>query len=463
MSGIFISHTHTDQPIADALRKLVEDLFEKRVTVNYSSRKELEGGISPGEDWFRWIVNQVREADQALILLTPASIQKPWVVWEAGAVAGASFAQSPDDVRVLPLVFGLKGNEVPTPFARTQLISGTEDADLQKLVDVLFKRFATGFTPVQMKTFGARQDAAIRTYLGQIAAILMRLPMVVTEASIQEWLGRLEALGGERRFSEAEVLENWMDVAFGRDAGDKQRPLDVRIHRRLGELYARGGRAADAARQFELARQLAPRDIFLLRRLGKAWLDNGDLKNAGLVLADIEDLDKTAFVRNSESAALKARWHRENNDLLGARDVLESAYKSNPTYYLGDLLGQALVGLGQIAKAKEIYAQVSRTLRDLGEANVWTAATALSAAIVTEDAAGEKEAIENLRRLQPSRGELDSIERGARQLLTGLSRSSELLGELRGMEWRGTSERPHRAGPLGRPYGVVRDGGQVEK
>lgn len=435
MSGVFISHTHSDQAIADALSKLVDDLFEKRVTVNYSSKKELEGGISPGADWFRWIVSQVRESDLALILLTPASIQKPWVVWEAGAVAGASFAQSPDDVRVLPLVFGLRPEDIPSPFARTQLISGTEPADLLNLVGVLIERFSAGLKPLQMMTLGARRDTVIANYVAQINSVMRILPMVVTEAAIQEWLERLDNLEGEGRFSEAEILENWMDVAFGRDARDKQRPLDVRIHRRLGELYSSAGRSADAARQFELARKLTPRDIFLLRRLGKAYLDTSDLNSAGRILEEIQALDKTAFERNSENAALKARWHRQSNDLLGARDVLESAYKCNPnSYYLGDLLGQTLVSLAQIPRAKEVYSQVSRTLRDLRESNVWTAATTLSAAIVTEDAAGERRAIEDLRRLQPSRGELDSIERGARKLLETLSRDSALLGELRGIE-----------------------------
>jgi tetratricopeptide (TPR) repeat protein len=437
MSSIFISHTHGDQAIADALKKLVEDLFEKRVAVNYSSRKELEGGIEPGDDWFLWIVKQVREADLALILLTPSSIQKPWVVWEAGAVAGASFAKSPDSsVRVLPLVFGLRSDEVPTPFARTQLIAGTDEPGMVKLVEYLFERFSAGFTPLQMRTFGTRQSEFVRAYLAKIEAILLKLPMAVTEASIQEWVERLDALVGGQRSSEAEVLENWMDVAFGRDAGDRQRPLDLRVHRRLGDLYSRAGRPADAARQFALARQLAPRDIFLLRRLGKALLDSTDVKNAGRVIEDIRELDKTAFERNSENAALKARWHEENNDRLGARDVLETAYRNNPTYYLGDLLGQALVGLGEIPRAKEVYGQVLRTLRDLGETNVWTAATALSAALVREDADTEKQAVETLRRLQPSRGELDTIERGARKLLDGLSRSSEVLAELRGIEAR---------------------------
>jgi tetratricopeptide (TPR) repeat protein len=228
-----------------------------------------------------------------------------------------------------------------------------------------------------------------------------------------------------------------MDVAFGREAGDRQRPLDVRIHRRLGEIYARAGRVADACRQYALARQLAPRDIFLLRGLGKALLDNTDLPEAGTVLDEIEELDHDAFTKNSENAALKARWHEQSGNLLGARDVLEAAYRANATsYYLGDRLGQTLLALGQIDRAKEVYAQVGRTLRELGESNVWTTATALSAAIVTGNAGAERQAIEELQRLRPNRGELDSIERGARKILDAMSRGPELLSQLRGTEAR---------------------------
>jgi len=52
------------------------------VTVHYSTNKEMQGGINPGEDWFTWIVDRVRESTVALVLLTPASIQKPWILWE---------------------------------------------------------------------------------------------------------------------------------------------------------------------------------------------------------------------------------------------------------------------------------------------------------------------------------------------------------------------------------------------
>jgi hypothetical protein len=309
MSGIFISHTHNDKPIADALAKLAGDLFGDRLSVNYSSKKELEGGIAPGEDWFRWIVAQVRQADVALILLTPASIQKPWVVWEAGAVAGAAFATSTEQARVFPITYGIKSTDVPTPFANTQLLNGADAADMQKFVDELLARFGKDFGPKDWQRVGLNKEKFVSDYLALVHPILLKLPLVVTEASVQEWLGRLDDLRREDRFSETEVMENWLDVAFGRDAQDKQRPLDLRIHRQLGELYGVAGRASDAARQFELARKLAPRDIFLLRRLGQAYLDLKDTKVGG-VLAEIEALDPTAFARNAENAALKARWRQ---------------------------------------------------------------------------------------------------------------------------------------------------------
>jgi tetratricopeptide (TPR) repeat protein len=437
MSGIFISHTHGDQPISDALAALIDDLFSNQVQVSYSSKKELEGGIAPGEDWFGWIVDQVRQADVAFILLTPSSIQKPWVIWEAGAVAGAAFATSaePAQARVFPLTFGIKASDVPTPFARTQLITGTDEADMMKLVADLVGRFSKGFTTQQIVRIGAGQGLAIKTYLERVNTILLKLPLVITEAAIQEWLSRLNELEDEHRFSEVVVMENWMDVAFGREAEDKQRPLDLRLHRRLGELYAAGGQASDAVRQFELARQLAPRDIFILRRLGQGYLDQKNVASAGTILAAIEALDKTAFDRNSENAALKARWYEQSNNLLGARDVLATAYQNIPSsYYLGDRLGQILITLGETAKAKEVYMQVRRVLRELREQNVWTHATALTAAIVCDDAAGVEQSLSNLRALKPSRGELDSIERGVRTLLTALRRDTKIVDQLREME-----------------------------
>jgi len=251
MAGIFVSHTHSDRPIVDALAGMVKKLFGTRVPVNYSSSKELDEGISAGRDWFRWIIEQVRNTDVAVIILTPGSIQKPWVVWEAGAVSGAALSISEDEGRVLPITFGLKSDQVPTPFARVQVVNGIEEQDITLFMQDLFTRFGKEFSPKETMQFGIQLAVVVREFIADINQILLKLPHAVTEAAIQEWLARLDELETERRYSEAIVIEDWLDVAFGRDAQSKQRPLDLRIHRRLGQLYATAGQPNAAARQFE--------------------------------------------------------------------------------------------------------------------------------------------------------------------------------------------------------------------
>lgn len=347
-------------------------------------------------------------------------------------MAGAAFATSTEQARVFPITYGIKSSDVPTPFANTQLLNGADAADMQKLVDELLTRFGKDFAPKDWQRVGANKDKFVSDTLGRVTNILLKLPLVITEASVQEWLGRLDDLRREERFSETEVMENWLDVAFGRDAEDKQRPLDLRVHRRLGELYGVAGRASDAARQFELARKLAPRDIF---RLGQAYLDLKDDAKVRGIVAEIEALDKTAFERDAEKAALKTRWRQQAGDLNGAREILALAFQNIPSsYYLGDRLGQVLVALGEVDQAKQVYKQVGRVLRELREQNVWTHATALTAALVCDDQSGVRQSLERLRELRPSRGEIESIERGVASVLDKLKRDPAILAELRGME-----------------------------
>lgn len=433
MAGIFISHTHGDKALADAIAGLIQELFGEAVSVNYSSKKELAGGIGPGVDWAEWIAREVVNADVAFVLLTPSSIQKPWLLWEAGAVEGTDRAtrHDKDQQRVWPLIYGLGPADIPSPFGGKQVIDGTSAADMEVVVDALFQRLGLAFTPVQIKTFGARQKDAVHRYVETVAELLLKLPLRVTEDAVQEWLLRLDQLDDETRFSEVAVLENWIDVAFGRDEQDRVRPIDVRLHRRMGDLYARANKPADAARQFELARKLVPRDIFVLRRLGKAHLDGKNTEAAGSVLETISALDATAFERNVENAALKARWCESVGDLRSAREVLDKAYRVQPSsYYLGDRLGQILLREGDFEQAKTVYRQVLRTIEELAEDNVWTNATSVTAAIVL----GRPELVESfvnkLKTAQPSKDDRETIRRGLCRVLELVHGDTSILDRL---------------------------------
>jgi tetratricopeptide (TPR) repeat protein len=354
------------------------------------------------------------------------------VLWEAGAVDGADRAAGDGTAqRVWPISFGLRSADVPSPFGGKQVIDGTSASDVDVLVDALFQRLGAGFTPTDIKRFGARQRGAVDRYVGTISGLLLKLPLRVTEDAVQEWLLRLDDLNRKDRYSEVAVVENWLDVAFGREEQDRARPIDIRLHRKMGDLYAFAGRPAEAARQFELARKLAPRDIYLLRRLGKALLDLNDLAAAGRVLAEIADLDAKAFERNVENAALKARWCEASGDLRGAGEVVDTAYRANPgSYYLGDRLAQILLRQSRLDEARTVYRQVLASVDELSERNIWTSATGLTAAIALADATHRDRYLDELQQLKPSKEERASIRRGIGAVLAAIGGDSSILNVL---------------------------------
>jgi hypothetical protein len=137
---IFLSHATSDRVIAEALKKLLEDLFgENRVRVDFSSDQEAGGGIPPGVNWFDWITDRITRDDRTYVLLTPSSMKKPWVLWESGvaagvtlstkprASAGAATTAEPAAGPVVPITFGLTDADVPGPLKSLQVVRGDTD------------------------------------------------------------------------------------------------------------------------------------------------------------------------------------------------------------------------------------------------------------------------------------------------------------------------------------------------
>jgi hypothetical protein len=79
--NIFISHAAANRNIARSLADTLEAAREG-VTTFLASRS---GDIRADEDWFGGIERALQEADTYVILLTPESVLRPWVNFEAGA------------------------------------------------------------------------------------------------------------------------------------------------------------------------------------------------------------------------------------------------------------------------------------------------------------------------------------------------------------------------------------------
>ncbi len=434
---VFISLTHHDTGIAEALREALHDLFGERLQVHFSTSQRLEGGIKSGEDWFQWIVDRVRECDFALILITPSSVNKPWILWEAGAVAGAALATSEGGMRkVRPLVYQVPTELIPSPIrdSKVQFRRGDKFDEFKALLREIFQELLPELPDDRVSEFGERIKAVIDRYLERVNTCLLDAPALASPAVIEEWRLRLDELMRQNRASEAEHLHDWMDVAFGR--GASAQPLDLRIHSRLADLYLKAKNHPRAIAQLKLARQMAPRDIFVLRQLGKAFLESGDRDQAREVLDRIDQLDKRAVVHNAECAALAGRWYRTGGNFKRAEEVFQAALDADRnSYYLANLLAEVRLEDGRLDAAAEAYRHALAIIRSLNETNVWIQATAANAAFFIGDdvaASGHLRAIKEERVDAGTRG---TIERGlkgiAERVDDGAARLERLLIELR--------------------------------
>lgn len=437
--GVFISLTANDSPIAEAIQDVLRTLFGDFLETHFSTSKELETGIRTGQDWFQWIVQQVQECDFALILITPSSVNKPWILWEAGAVAGAAVASAKDGLgKVRPLIYQVPQDMIPSPLreSQVQFRRGDEAKDFRALMEEILSDYRSEMSGTRLVAFGGKIEAAIATYLATVSEHLLNAPALASNMVIEEWRLRLDGVMAQNRFSEVENVHNWMDVAFGRERGEQPQPLDMRIHGRLANLYRKAKKYPRAIEQLELCRQLAPRDIFVLRELGRVHLENNDRKRAKEVIDRIEKLDKNVY-DNAECAALAGRWYREGGDLAKAEEIFAGALAANSdSYYLANVLGEVRLERGQTELARENFSRALAIIERLpGESNVWTHATAANAAFVLGDDAVASEHLRALARLRPDADSLSTVERGLRNLAQrveqGATRIATLLGALR--------------------------------
>lgn len=442
---LFISHNAADRPYAVAIQAAIHDLLESKTLIDVRYSTSDEAGPQGGEEWRDWIYRQVVEARTALIVVTPHALGKPWLLWEAGACRGAALAQQAvrgvSPVRAgangsdgtgarlhVSIAYGLAENECPDPLRGDQIILG---ANLDRVKFLLQRILQTHDVPnnILFKA-GERMQNVLQRYLKAVRTALLQAPSLVTEANVQDWLERLEELVRSNRLSELKGYQRWMTLAFGRDGEAAGVPIDVRLHRRLGELYLAQKDFARAAEQLSLARRAAPRDIYVLRplvevsmkRLLSEQTDAAEVtarEDVELLLAAIEDLDQEAFVSSPDAAALYGKYlRRVAEQPERAADVFAAALRASPnSYYLADLLAQTELELGRGDKAKATYRQAIEIIDRLGENNVWSQATAATACLALGDIDGARRRAAVIAAIGPiSRAELDTISSGLREV-----------------------------------------------
>lgn len=133
-SLVFVSHDSRDADIAEAFANLLADVSAGTLKSFRSSDKKSNSGIEFGAEWYTSIMSQLGDATDVVALLTARSIDRPWILYEAGVAKGKL------GTTVLGLALGVPLEKVSAgPFGQFQNCGDDEDS-LTKLVMQLLAR-----------------------------------------------------------------------------------------------------------------------------------------------------------------------------------------------------------------------------------------------------------------------------------------------------------------------------------
>lgn len=154
-SLVFISHDSRDADLAEAFSKLLSSVSAGVLKSFRSSDRKGSQGIQYGTEWYPELMKNLNAASDVVCLLTQRSIERPWILYEAGVAKGKL------DTPVYGIALGITLSRAAAgPFAQFQNSDDTEDS-LTKLVMQLVGRIPNSepdrdAIAMQVRTFNAK-------------------------------------------------------------------------------------------------------------------------------------------------------------------------------------------------------------------------------------------------------------------------------------------------------------------
>jgi hypothetical protein len=158
---VFISHDTKDAEIAEAFSKLLSSVSAGVLKSFRSSDKKGTQGIEYGIEWFPEIMKKLDDASDIVCLLTQSSIDRPWILYEAGVAKGKL------STAVLGIALGIPLNKANNgPFAQFNNC-GDDENSLTKLVLQLVRRIPNSepdeeIIKEQVKSFKIKLDELLK-------------------------------------------------------------------------------------------------------------------------------------------------------------------------------------------------------------------------------------------------------------------------------------------------------------
>jgi hypothetical protein len=182
---VFISHDSRDADLAEAFDHLLTDASGGVIQTFRSSDQSGRAGIDYGENWFSKITNTLSDATDVVALLTPNSVGRPWILFEAGFAVGRL------DAKVFGIAVGLPlSKAVAGPFAQFQNCEANEES----LATVVLKL-------IQRNPNARPREQAVRR---QVSSFLLEISPLLKQGPDQE--DTEEEMGVAKLFEEVKVM-----------------------------------------------------------------------------------------------------------------------------------------------------------------------------------------------------------------------------------------------------------------
>ena len=215
---VFISHDSRDADLAEAFGNLLTDASGGILKSFRSSDRKGTAGIEYGQEWYRAIMQKLDDATDVVALLTTHSVNRPWILYEAGVAKGKLSAND----RVLGIALGVSLDEAATgPFAQFQNSPDEEDA-ITGLVLQLIRRHPQA----------APREEAVRR---QVQAFRQAVAAVLKDRKKEpsQPAARVDETSVAKFFEEIKVLVRDMPDRVASELGNDSRMRRMRKGRRF--------------------------------------------------------------------------------------------------------------------------------------------------------------------------------------------------------------------------------------
>ena len=213
---VFISHDTRDAELAEAFSRLLSSVSAGVLKSFRSSDKRGNQGIAYGVEWYPEIMKKLADASDVVALLTHNSINRPWILYEAGVAKGKL------DTPLLGVAIGIPLNKANNgPFAQFQ--NSSDDVDsLTKLVVQLVNRIPNSEPDTSVIKM------QVEAFKKQVEEILTKQPVAESEES-----ELMEDSSVAKLFEEVKIMFQDLPQRIERNIDPNYRKRKLRFHPKM--------------------------------------------------------------------------------------------------------------------------------------------------------------------------------------------------------------------------------------